>query len=290
MVIGKWNQKSENMKKKDLLQTAFADARKCLLINDTALCFNAYSIAVDSIINGTTRNGSTTIADEIMFLDKFQTLNPTLADLLKLYLNIVLFLIEDYTEKELSKNLLETYRLRKEPFKTPVMIFAGGASLMDKTKAETCRNFIKEMIRDFTGTIISGGTTVGIPGMIGELKAEIQSQTAVTFVLIGYLPKTFRTDVARSVAYDYFHETNSHHFSVLEVLSYWCDMVCSGINPSDVVLIGIEGGAISALEYRIALSFGAKVKILADSGRAASELLEDKFWNTHRNLIGLLPD
>lgn len=278
------------MKIKDSLQITFATAHKYLLINDTVGCINAYSIAVDSIINNETQNQNTAIAADFMFLDKLQTINQTLADQVKLYLNIALSLFADSSENKPFKNYLELHKIQKEPFKTPVVIVAGGASLMDKTETETYRDYLRKMIQGFTGTIISGGTTAGIPGLVGEVKEELEKQRALDFDLVGYLPRMLPTNAAKSKAYDIFCETDSDHFSVLEILSYWCDLVCSGIHPSDVVLVGIDGGDIAAMEYRIALSLGAKVHILANSGRAANELLEDKYYKTHQNLSEVMPD
>ena len=50
----------------------------------------------------------------------------------------------------------------------------------------------------------------------------------------------------------------------LEPLRNWQDILASGINPKDVKLVGVNGGKISALEYRIALSLGARVGIIKD--------------------------
>ena len=161
---------------------------------------------------------------------------------------------------------------------------------MDETKIENYRNFIMKMMRGFKGTIISGGTTAGIPGLVGEVKSELEKESALDFSLIAYLPRQLPVGAAKSVAYDYFYETDSDHFSVLEILNYWCDLVGNGINPADVKLVGIEGGDIAAMEYRIALSLGAKVGLVADSGRAASELFHDETWKHHRNLLELSTD
>jgi hypothetical protein len=43
------------------------------------------------------------------------------------------------------------------------------------------------------------------------------------------------------------------------------------------------------MEYKIALSLGAKAALVAYSGRAVSEFIQDKTWKDHRNLL-ILPD
>jgi hypothetical protein len=73
------------------------------------------------------------------------------------------------------------------------------------------------------------------------------------------------------------------------VLVCWADLICNNVNPKDVILIGIDGGRIATMEYKIALSLGAKAALVAYSGRAVSEFIQDKTWKNHRNLL-ILPD
>jgi hypothetical protein len=89
------------------LKAKFAVGHNSLLVNDASKCINTYSIAVDSIINNETQNQNTAIAADIMFLDKLQTKNQTLADQVKLYLNIAWSLFADSLENEPAKNYLE---------------------------------------------------------------------------------------------------------------------------------------------------------------------------------------
>lgn len=181
-------------------------------------------------------------------------------------------------------SIIEDQRINKDSFKTPVVIVAGGASLMGEPNCGNYRDMLRELMHGFKGTIISGGTTAGIPGLVGEVKSELEKSGKLDFELIGYLPKNLPDVTIKSTAYNCFCETDSDHFSVLEVLSYWCDIVRSGIDPKEVLLIGIEGGPIAAMEYRIALSLGAKVALLANSGRAIADLLQDEAWKNHPNL------
>ena len=259
------------------------------MLDDEVAYIKSYSCAVDYCLNSESSSAELDIFIGTEIPDRLKNTNPKLWAQINLYRNLAKFLIVDSSNKELYKNYLDQYKTRKEPFNSPVIIIAGGASLMDKTKTETYRDYFGKMLQGFTGTIISGGTTAGIPGLVGEVKAELEKQSALDFSLIAYLPKELPANATKSIAYDSFYETDSDHFSVLEILSYWCDIVSSGIHPSDIILVGVEGGDIAAMEYRIALSLGAKVKILANSGRAASEFLEDKFRKTHKNLVKILP-
>jgi len=42
-----------------------------------------------------------------------------------------------------------------------------------------------------------------------------------------------------------------------QVLRNWSDILAAGIDPRDVLLPGLGGGSLAAIEYRIALGLGA---------------------------------
>jgi hypothetical protein len=52
----------------------------------------------------------------------------------------------------------------------------------------------------------------------------------------------------------------------------------SGIEPGKVKLIGINGGEIAKFGFHLAIVFGAQVGIIRNTGRAASELINDPMW------------
>ena len=54
--------------------------------------------------------------------------------------------------------------------------------------------------------------------------------------------------------------------------------------------MGINGGAIAAAEYRIALALGACVAIVRDSGGEAAKLSSDDDWSTSKTLVNLPAD
>jgi len=170
--------------------------------------------------------------------------------------------------------------------KLPVVIVAGGTDKQSEKNVSGYRPLLIEAFHDFAGTIISGGTRAGICGIVAEI-GELHNDTIET---IGYvpaaLPKTGETDPR----YHEIRRTDGSGFSIREPLHYWTDILTSGIPPSEIKLIGINGGTISAAEYKIALLFGATVGIVKGSGRAATGLLADPIWNTAGNLIILPPD
>jgi hypothetical protein len=189
-------------------------------------------------------------------------------------------LIEPFTNGLIQKQKIKN-------LKTPVLIIAGGASLMNEIKVNEYHDMLLKLMYDFKGTIISGGTTAGIPGLVGQVKTELEQNKTVEFDLLGYLPQTLPDNVNKFLAYDYLFDTDSNDFSVLEVLNYWSDIILAGNDPSNVILIGIDGGEISMLEYKIALLLDAKVCLVEGSGRAADELLGMKNKYNNQNLFGI---
>ena len=140
-------------------------------------------------------------------------------------------------------------------------------------------------MHDFSGTIISGGTREGIPGLTGRIKQEIEKKAPISFELLAYMPGKLPDDASISPDYDHVYRTASEEFSALDILRCWNDIILSGIHPSEVLVAGINGGQIADLEYRIALSIGAKVCLIAYSGRAVFDIVREKQWKDHPNLV-----
>ena len=109
---------------------------------------------------------------------------------------------------------------------------------------------------------------------LSELKEEYGNEIKT----IGYMPKRFPSDVVIDKRYSVVHQTKGKDFSVMEAIQYWYDLMKSGIDPSRVKLIGINGGGIAAFEFHAAIVFGAQVGIMRNTGRSASELINDPSW------------
>jgi len=268
----------------------FAIGHCFLLLDDEAKCMNAYAKAVETILNSKYLTSRATITAEIALIGRLESIKPILAKQIKLYLNLAMVLLPDVPGWEHFKASIRTFHIKKEPFKTPVIIIAGGASKMDVSKVNQYRGYIQELMRNFKGTIISGGTTAGIPGLVGQIKEELRERGQVDFDLEAYLPEKLPGDAVESPAYNNPHRTTSDHFTALDILVCWADLISNGIKPKDVILIGIDGGRIATMEYEIALSLGAKVALVAYSGRAVFDFLQDKAWKNHPNLLQLPDD
>lgn len=268
----------------------FAIGHCYLFLGDEFGCIRAYSKAMETILNQKYLTSRATIVAETALIGKLKSCNPILAEQVKLYLNLALYFVSKETERVHYLTNLSQYKIRNEAFKTPVIIVAGGASEMEASKTNGYQEYIRELMHGFSGTIISGGTNAGIPGLVSEVKAELQKKSLVDFVLEAYLPEELPENAIKSLTYDRFNETFSNRFSALDILVCWTDLIVSGIKPEDVILLGIEGGKIAGMEYHIALSLGAKVALVSYSGRAAFDFIQDKAWKNHPNLLEVPED
>jgi len=70
----------------------------------------------------------------------------------------------------------------------------------------------------------------------------------------------------------------------LEPLQAWIDIIASGISPEEVKVLGINGGNIASIEYKLGLALGVKVAVIEESGREAGKLLKEDDWSTSTNL------
>jgi 8-oxo-dGTP diphosphatase len=164
----------------------------------------------------------------------------------------------------------------------PVLIVAGGADGMSPELTARIRPVLKNACEGFKGTILAGGTRSGVAGAMGDAALQTPKRQ---YRLIGYRPLRLPEGLSHD-GYDE-HRTTDGDFSADQILAYWRDLLDAGVRAKDVRLLGIGGGELSALEYRIALSFGASVGLVAGSGGSAAELLADPLWSGTADLYEL---
>lgn len=167
----------------------------------------------------------------------------------------------------------------------PVVIVAGGAASSVEARLRDYLPLLVQGFDGFAGTAISGGTEQGVSGLI----AAVREKVGRTFRLIGYLPHRLPSDATADQRYDELRYTDGERFSPLEPVQNWIDLIASGVDPADVRVLGINGGPIAAVEYRIAAALGAVVGLVEESGREAARLLADAAWMTTSNRIVPLP-
>ena len=189
-------------------------------------------------------------------------------------------------QQALSKYIVKPDLVSKpsKPIKGPVVIVVGGCDEDVEKRMQAYGKLLGEAFSSFRGSVISGGTTSGIPGLVGELGEKYPD----TIRTIGYLPKGHLPQNAQpDKRYTEIRCIAAKGFSPLEPLQNWIDIVAAGIDPGNVKILGINGGEIAAAEYRIALALGARVGIITGSGREAAKLLPDNEWGAAGNLLRL---
>jgi hypothetical protein len=153
-------------------------------------------------------------------------------------------------------------------------VVAAGHSAMhaSATTAVALAALHVELARlDRVIVLIGGGTRTGINAAVGDA-AQARGAPAE-----GFLPRAAldKGQADRDTTRYRLHVRDGNAFSALDAVAYWEFLTARGIAPSEVRLVGIGGGAISSLEYLIALRLGAPVGLFAGTGRAAERVLAE---------------
>jgi hypothetical protein len=163
-------------------------------------------------------------------------------------------------------------------------VLVGGSSADVRGRIAAYREAIIEAFEGAEGVLVSGGTAHGVSALAADVSAAVEGIRAM-----GYLPSSLPANVAEDDRYDELVRTAGERFSPLEPLTYWRALLDGGIGASDVGVVAIGGGRLTALEVRIALALGAHVGVVTGSGGAGSALLGDPTWGTSGRLVELDP-
>jgi hypothetical protein len=167
-----------------------------------------------------------------------------------------------------------------KPVATPLtmtgtfVIVAGGCDVHHEDVMKSYGSLLSKAFADFQGTIISGGTKEGISGLVGKLAHNSDGRIHA----LGYLPRSLPTDntATKDNRYDEHRRTDgADEFTAREPIQNWLDLLATDIRPSGVRMLGINGGNIAGLEYRMAVALGATVGVIEGSGREAERVLND---------------
>lgn len=185
--------------------------------------------------------------------------------------------LEEKTDKLIEETILKLdadFDQKEKDFGDSIVIIAGGTDERIEKSLDAIKNNLIETFNNFKCTIISGGTKSGISKIVGDIQKKFPNNIRT----VGYIPSHIPAHVELDKRYSAIHITEGKDFSILEPLHYWYDLMKLGIEPSKIKLIGINGGNIAAFEFHAAIVFGAQVGIMKNSGRAASELINDPSW------------
>ncbi|MHA1680658.1 MAG: hypothetical protein ACTSUE_06600 [Promethearchaeota archaeon] len=158
--------------------------------------------------------------------------------------------------------------LKAGHLETPIIIIAGSTSREDDELVSKYRDVLIKVLKDFRGTIISGGTRSGVSGIIGDIQ-EVYPESIYT---VGYVSSDSRDQVDIDARYKEIRNTPGFDFSPAEPIEYWTDIIRSGIDPREVLILGILGGEISAFEYFLGALLGCRVGVI-DFHRSRSYLV-----------------
>lgn len=144
-----------------------------------------------------------------------------------------------------------------------VLVVAGGAARMDSKTVQKVRPLVRAALGVFEGKVVSGGTAVGVPGLAGEVAQELRRRGHKRFELVGYRPASLPDDAPADERYDRFVKfAREASFSPEQILKTWEDLIATGIKPCQVLLLGLGGGRLTAVEYYLALALGASVGVV----------------------------
>ena len=247
--------------------------------------------------------------------DELDSLPPKGAEELRLLMNLALTAIQPTKSSQpgktgktaaappkrtLGSDLLVAPKVFSHQLNTPdkerkpkeVIILAGSSHSSFNEQMETYFPDLLEALKDFRGVVVCGGTDSGISGVVGKVAAKLAAQGDKKFDLIGYLPakNSLPANAKVDPRYDKIVHTKYNGFSMLESLQTWLDLTGAGIEPDRVRVMGFGGGVVSGLEYRLGLAMGSQVGVVADSGRAADEVLRAVPWKSAPKLLPLPHD
>jgi ppGpp synthetase/RelA/SpoT-type nucleotidyltranferase len=169
--------------------------------------------------------------------------------------------------------------------KEPVTVVAGGYDSPGEAYVTSYRGLVLEAFKGYTGTLISGGTGSGISRVVGDVQERYPELQTV-----GFVARVLPPDAAVDGRYCEIRRTDGEGFNPSEPLQYWVDLIGSDVSPTSVKLLGIGGGSIAGIEYRLALALRASVAIVAGSGDEAARLIQDDEWSKSETLIKLPKD
>jgi len=267
------------------VQAHLTIGRLLLIMGEVEKSLGAYSKAVDLCLSGKVCVPMEIYADEEAALIRLNHGNKVLPQSFE-WIRILLLMVKALKyENKTALNALKAFALYKKDFNKPVTLVAGGAEMMSKAKLPVYENYLMHALQGYEGTVISGGTTSGIPGLVGLATEAVRRNKSGQFRLLGYLPRKLPADAKVDENYDKLIRTPGNKFSLQELMQYWIDLIAQDIDPSQVLMLGVNGGRISDLEYRLALALGAKVGLVESSGRAATGILMDEDWAGHPNML-----
>ena len=82
-----------------------------------------------------------------------------------------------------SEAYLRKRRLDKDTITSPVCIVASGSGGLERQDYHQWHELLKDVFRNYAVSIISGGTTTGIPGLLGVITEDLAQKKSANGIL-----------------------------------------------------------------------------------------------------------
>lgn len=267
----------------------FAIAKFRLLLAESYESLGAFALAVHLLIRENSPSAKDILDDELEFISHIRAAKsaPPEFEWAEVLLGAAKAVAEN-KDKRISQ--LKDWAIRNKKFPKPVIIVAGGTSKKIEAEKQYYHRLLIQAFDAFEGTMISGGTTRGIPGIVGAIAKEQQASGNSSMEVIAYLPKSMPADVSADRRYHELIVTEGNDFNPVQPLHYWADLLASGVRPHEVKVLAVNGGPITAFECRLALALGATVGIMGGGGEAPADLRQEADWWSKEKLLWLPHD
>jgi len=269
----------------ELPYALFTAGRLSFLFGDAAAAVGWYARGLRHLYDGESCISESVLEDEVDWVKRIHrgaVKPPEEHDWIERLINLGRSLCSNCAAKTASAdNGDKTSRER-------VLIIAGGAASMNADTLNNIRSCLTKALENFSGKVICGGTTVGIPGCVGEIAAQLKATGRKQFELVGYIPRQLPENAPKDSRYDRFVVVSEDSiFSPGQILRTWEDLQRTGTTPDRVTVLGLGGGLLASTEFHIALALGASVGVVAGSGGAADAIIADPVWNGVPTLLAV---
>lgn len=144
------------------------------------------------------------------------------------------------------------------------VILAGSTTLGSQGKLAAWEEPLEQALQGFEGWLLTGGSSAGVCGLAAGIAKKLDDLQSGRITLKGYLPEKAKAGPGFATG-QIVRTPKTRDFSLLEPVQMWTDLLLSGvaIEPSNVTLLCLGGGEISAQELALAWALGARAAALA---------------------------
>ena len=253
----------------ELPYSYFTTGRLSWLLEQPKAALGHYARGVRQYLYGEQNFPADVLEEEINWLMQIYDGQPTISPDCQSILDLL----------ELAKQIRTAGTDQPVASKHQVLIIAGDETGIPANRLAHLRPVLAAALQAFSGQLIVDGVDSGIRGLIEDITVALEQAGAKHFERV--------EDASKPTPSDGQH---GHSADPASFISRWQGLLEHEIHPQEIVLLGIGGGPSTAVEFRVALSLGAAVAVLAGTGGAADGLIADELWSGSTTLIPLVFD